>query len=429
MARRILPIPEIATGESWIIERNDSGGGFCARKGGRVLSVPFGHSAYDQHVRAHELAHATFTPARSYPNCIGDDEVSIRVMQTVEDYRVNMLARAAGVRFPSVADSPIVQHYLNGLENALHEFVAPLLALDVNSEDRAKAREILQAKDARLLEQAEAIVSLVREEFELSFRIKRPRKGKPGRPVRHVSHKDARRIASMARDAIEGLYPSTKADDLEFRPCPVSGDEFSDARWGRVHEYQTPDLLRPVACQMVRKNRALCEGSIPINMHRYSTDGAIFSRKLKRAGGTLLIDGSGSMHWSDTQIAEWVLRRPFGEVWIYAGYVKFGPHGRSNGGILRRIAYKGRCADYLGRIEGIGCNVIDGPALRFLASRPGPRMWVSDGYVTGKNEEVTGAHLVECSAIMANGGIKRFNSFEALLDGEFETDLPQAGDY
>ena len=57
-------------------------------------------------------------------------------------------------------------------------------------------------------------------------------------------------------------------------------------------------------------------------------------------------------------------------------------NGSYNSGDLRVIARNGmRVADrYLSKHSGRG-NVVDGPALRWLATMPARRIWVSDMYV------------------------------------------------
>ena len=56
---------------------------------------------------------------------------------------------------------------------------------------------------------------------------------------------------------------------------------------------------------------------------------------------------------------------------------------------------------------GLGGNVVDLPALRWLAKQPGPRVWVSDGAVTGSgdlpNDEITKA----CRELCMTAGIKQ----------------------
>jgi hypothetical protein len=71
-------------------------------------------------------------------------------------------------------------------------------------------------------------------------------------------------------------------------------------------------------------------------------------------------------------------------------------NGSGNYGDLRIIAKNGlRVSDeYLNIHSGRG-NVIDGPALRWLAEQPARRIWVSDMKVFGKNDSSIGYNLLK----------------------------------
>ena len=73
-------------------------------------------------------------------------------------------------------------------------------------------------------------------------------------------------------------------------------------------------------------------------------------------------------------------------------------NGSGYTGDLRIIAKNGLRADdvYLNKHSGRG-NVIDGPALRWLAEQPARRIWVSDMQVFGRNDSSCGYNLLkEC---------------------------------
>ena len=143
---------------------------------------------------------------------------------------------------------------------------------------------------------------------------------------------------------------------------------------------------------------------------RLYQDGRVFAYKPPtKGGGAVLIDASGSMGLSHRQLEKIVQALPGGIVASYAGY------SDRKSGELRIIAEKGRyChADEMKPAQGL--NIIDGPALQWLASQRGPRYWVSDGRVTGKGELTSPLLTAECNQISKQAQIRRMASAEVLL--------------
>jgi hypothetical protein len=145
------------------------------------------------------------------------------------------------------------------------------------------------------------------------------------------------------------------------------------------------------------------EGAMPNAVHRWAVDGRIFKRWRPAPGGTVLVDMSGSMSLSADDLREIVLAAPAATVAIYSG--------RQTSGRITIVARLGKVASERdmdrARAKSGGGNVIDGPALRWLAGQPGPRVWVSDGYVTGKNDRFAKNLVAEAFAIVKRCGIHR----------------------
>lgn len=138
-----------------------------------------------------------------------------------------------------------------------------------------------------------------------------------------------------------------------------------------------------------------------------ASDGRAFGLKRRIHGGTILIDCSGSMHLTTEELRALLSRSPAATVAIYAGLP-----GEETGA-LRIVAKHGRFAPIE---EATSCfgkgNVIDGPALRWLSRQPAPRIWVSDGIVTGRGDKA-GANLnQERDRIVRDARIKRIDSLE-----------------
>lgn len=128
-------------------------------------------------------------------------------------------------------------------------------------------------------------------------------------------------------------------------------------------------------------------GYNPKYIHRYCVDKKIFKQKQHVLGGTILIDASGSMDFSGQDILEIMQILPAVTIAMY--------NGSHDTGDLRIIAKNGMRVDenYLDKHSGRG-NVIDGPALQWLASMPERRIWVSDMQVFGASGDTSGANLM-----------------------------------
>jgi hypothetical protein len=138
-----------------------------------------------------------------------------------------------------------------------------------------------------------------------------------------------------------------------------------------------------------------------------AADGRAFGSKRRFHGGTILIDGSGSMHLTTDELSALVSRSLAATVAIYAGL----PGDES--GSLRIVAKNGRFTPIEEVTSNFGKgNVVDGHALRWLSRQPGPRIWVSDGIVTGLGDKA-GANLdLARDRILRDGRIKRIDSLD-----------------
>jgi hypothetical protein len=92
--------------------------------------------------------------------------------------------------------------------------------------------------------------------------------------------------------------------------------------------------------------------------------------------------------------------------------------GQGKKGTLTIIGEKGRLVDDRGLAEACQSNgnIIDGPALRWLALEDGPRIWVSDGLVTGVNDNPSIDLGAEAQRICHHGKILRVEKAEAVAD-------------
>ena len=132
---------------------------------------------------------------------------------------------------------------------------------------------------------------------------------------------------------------------------------------------------------------------------RWVVDGAIFRRRARRRSGTLLIDSSGSMSLDAAALDALLRATPPGtRVAVYSG--------SEDRGTLRIVAQGARraAAEHL-RTPGRG-NIVDLPALEWLARQPAPRVWVTDGGVTGIGDRPSSELVARCRTLCRRAGIR-----------------------
>lgn len=135
-------------------------------------------------------------------------------------------------------------------------------------------------------------------------------------------------------------------------------------------------------------------------------DGRAFGLKRRVHACTVLIDCSGSMSLTTDQLHSYLSGAPAATVALYAG-------SDDASGLLILIAKNGWVADIEEASSRFGKgNIIDGPALRWLSRQTGPRIWVSDGCVTGRGD-IAGINLDhETHSILRTARIQRIESLE-----------------
>ena len=186
---------------------------------------------------------------------------------------------------------------------------------------------------------------------------------------------------------------------------PATNEEYAERQihksggvtWGKI-KYSVARLTEklPKKFNVRGKFRSTDEGAVPRYVHRLPIDGKIFARKKRINGGTVLIDDSGSMSWGTEDLMDIMKQAPAALVAAYSGMYQ--------GGELKIVAQDGKCADMknsTNRPEG-GNNVVDFPAIQWLAAQPKPRIWVTDGGVIPTSGDWTEAFDQCMEFAMAN---------------------------
>jgi hypothetical protein len=177
----------------------------------------------------------------------------------------------------------------------------------------------------------------------------------------------------------------------------------------------THQTVRPKDVGRGYRHTAHESGRVPRNMHRFATDQRVFSRKRHKKGGiALMCDVSGSMHLSVNDVDRILDVVPASVIACYSG----------SGGVggMRVIAKDGRRVDrkLVGSGYG-GGNGVDLPALRWLVKQQaGGRYWLSDGLVTGQNENIGWQLFKDVDDFCVLHDIYQVQTVEELLKVIFE---------
>jgi hypothetical protein len=377
--------------------------------GKRVMWVPLEASA--RPVTRHELGHVAWSPRK--PVRLPFDP---RVLMAIEDARVNL--GLAGLRLPVVLDV------------ASHAHVVMLLAEDAKAGDgfalfmraiaslgtsvEAALEEQLEATPGPFGEIAVRWMGRVRGELEVA-RIAAGGPVAPHAKGVELAHALARELRALGFLDVRGRARSRAPSGCcighgggglvppeGFGPShrPEYDAARAEVRPGRLVVKEAPLRVPLRNRRSGRSWRAAEEGSVPRYFTRWPVDRAVFRRRARRSGGTLLVDTSGSMSLEVADLDRLLLATPHGmRVAIYSG--------TGEEGELRIVADGGRRASaaHLARY-GSG-NIVDLPALEWLAKQSLPRLWVSDGAVTGVGDKGSEALRRRCEALCRRSRIRR----------------------
>jgi hypothetical protein len=178
--------------------------------------------------------------------------------------------------------------------------------------------------------------------------------------------------------------------------------------WGDMTIVKPPlSVAIPRKSVDTRSYRSTKEGTVPRHLHRAASSGRVFvaKKKSRRPGGTVLLDASGSMSITDEDIRHLVTLVRHGDVAMYSG--------SGTAGDLFILASNYRRVDKIPYHDG--GNIIDGPALMWLARQPKPRIWISDGGVSGCHDSFSMRFDDQAEAIVKRYGIERYDRISEYL--------------
>ena len=201
--------------------------------------------------------------------------------------------------------------------------------------------------------------------------------------------------------------------DPAIKQSVISTSTNARARWGELEHIVVPHTKPHVPARTALRRRPGCFGPLRYP-HRVIVpgDGQAFAQQSRVMAGTALIDCSGSMSLDESKVRQLMAHLPAVEIALYSGQLN-----NTAKGWLCVIARNGRLADLASVLPSFGgYNVVDGPALRWLATRRPPRFWISDGAANGVGGAQSKSLFADVVEIMRQSTTKRLSTLTALLE-------------
>lgn len=399
-------------------------------KQSRLMFVPL--AASGSSTTRHELAHVRWSPTK-LPKLPYEQAILL----AVEDARINLALRHLGL--------PVEPH-VDGLRR-----VAILANEDLGRKDIAAftLRSIASLGTTTLPavldalkfgpEDAEEVTIPLLQFAKVRLEDSRLRAGDQqvatfltARKVADHIARELNRRGLLKPDSLARLKASTGGSCLTCEPpgtmsrllsvlrkADAGGQEDLNAAKMFIAEPPLP-VVYPKAKRCTVGRKASRSGALVRGANRWFSDKRIFRGHAKVEGGTVLIDTSASMKLNAASV-DLILRTAPGAT-LVAMY-----SGRDGTGELRIVARSGRRVADNGLAPYGQGNLIDVPALQWLSEQPAPRIWLSDGRVTGERDWASSVLARQCYIICRRHNIRRVECAEeahAILAGRKVQDRP-----
>ncbi len=410
--KKLFPIPEAIDGKMWDVRENPHAARTDTKE--RSMAVPFSDTDQAEFLRSHETAHARITPKVHAHVAAKRAGISMEAMQVCEDVRVNafLASRKIGT-YGAIGSQAYADMLVTSLRESPRKLGGLMLACAGTNDYDMVNDAVVRLVDEEIASGVMDCVSAIRD----TFKTRQERLRDKAAYRRSVSP------LSVPRGFKDLTVPLAKMFDMlfpeagDFNPADASLAGHYEAhyadrtgRWGKLKPLQRARLSQP------RKSRGgggkswRDEGAVPVAPYRLTLDGRIFCRRKKHKGGTVLIDASGSMSLGAEDLERIIAAAPGATVAAYAG--------EHDDGTICIVAERGRMASArtLEMLDLGGGNIVDGPALQWLAKMPGPRVWVSDGWVTGVGDSAAANLQRETRTTCRLASIKRVDKAAAVVE-------------
>lgn len=189
-------------------------------------------------------------------------------------------------------------------------------------------------------------------------------------------------LSEELKDEIK-LKANSNAERFEYRNYYQSHGVHGKAV---IKPFKPNDKIITAIRELRKRNSDI--GVVPKNMHRMTTDRKVFTSRKTVAGGSMMIDCSGSMSWSNEDVRDIIETLPASTI---AGYVGYNSNIGGYDGEIRIIAKNGHIdTKAINGLLRYGNNSVDMEGLKWLAKQDEPRIWVSDQQVIGVRPDGSG---------------------------------------
>lgn len=423
---KVSPMPEFLSrkdhaGSAWTVREVNAARGLASTSIPQSrMNVPMGADETSRVIRAHEMVHAKVSPLEvPTDNRYGASPESLVV---AEEYRVNTLVARAGFDLNNLVDgSETKSGELTGQNNDWNNGIRTLVAYSGGKAAQSFMRGVKKTNPEMALSLAEFQKLLKKQMKSLA----KHRKFSSTEPVSYVDS-EGREVSYP-----QGFYSSIKL--AKFIDSYLISEDNGDGDDGRPQEIPDPkeiagserrgnfarlvllDLPKPrkVSGNLGRKKIATNMGRNPRRINRMLTDPdrRVFDRWSKATGGVVVIDQSGSMSLDHDDIMTIIESAPG---CVIIGY-SHSP-GSTDKPNVWVFAERGNVVADMSKVPFNGGNGVDGPALRFAASKRKKGesfIWVCDGVVTdGVGDHVYSNLDVECVRLVKQHGIHMVENVE-----------------
>lgn len=398
---------------------------------GHQMDVPVGDTAQERLVRAHEMMHAKASPAEEWQAWIDRGMATPQALEVAEEFRVNTLVARAGFDIKALTDG---SEKATGERIGLNEDwaqgvymtaafagtgrLAPFIAgVRKHNPEWAKSYKALASRLAFMAKKIETFMLgatridkqsglapygfVYAEAWAMMLdQIANPPKSDEDEDAENSPEGEANAVV-LGEDG-EGIRggvgeggkkvptkPRVNADEIKkMKPMKKIGGWWDDLRVERC------PMPRVSPGGMGRKKRAADRGRYPRRIHRMLVDPQrrVFDAKKRGNGGVVLIDGSGSMHFTQSDIIKLVEAAPGATVAVYSS------RGNKETPNLFIVADKGRMAAVAPERET--GNGVDRPAIEWAITQKqhaaAPVVWITDGAVHGPGQGYYDQMALDC---------------------------------
>lgn len=429
-----MPMPE------WLARRDREMGAWTVQVGApvrgdawtnltdNVMRVPVGNDGASRVIRAHEMVHARISPQHliDHETRFGVSDAAIRA---AEEFRVNTLVGAAGFNLDDLRDGSETQWGKRRAEandwNGMVVDIAAMAGTKAATDYIRGVKSVNEDMSKAIREVEKAIVN----EFTKIARMYVTTRGRGRKAItdaartkaaQHIGNTDADHgcedlpkgyvnftipLARMLENMLIHPEGETGSDPEEAPTAEEVKDALktSSGKWAPMILDRDVVLGRRISGRLGRKRVAAATGKNPRRIDRMLVDPErrIFDRKVKGTGGIVVIDQSGSMHLSESDLWKIIEAAPGCTIIGYSHQP--GSKDIPNVWVL---AERGKVCDAIR--EGNGGNGVDGPAIKFAATkrRTGEAfIWVCDGMVTTESDGHSPALDNKAAALVIKHGI------------------------